>query len=61
MPDHEFTAGQALEALLKRLEDSSPALHDRIRLALDAGTEDVREEEISLQGFPALVTGAPDG
>jgi hypothetical protein len=45
MPSHDYTAKDALALLIKKIEEASPPLANRIRSAIDAG-KDVQAEEI---------------
>lgn len=50
MPEHEYSARGALELLQRRIEESSPALAERIRIAIDTGKDVLLEDEESPRG-----------
>jgi len=45
MPNHDYTAKEALDLLLKNIEESSTALAKQIRLAVDTGHDIQAEDE----------------
>ena len=55
MPDHDYTAKDALDLLLRKIEGASAALAKQIRSAIDAG-QDVQAEETIL---PAAGNATP--
>lgn len=50
MSNHDYTAQEALEALLQLVEQRVPGLLHRIKLAIDSGTEDQDEEAVKGKG-----------
>ena len=47
MPNHDYTAKDALDLLVWKIEGESPALANQIRSAIDAGKDVQAEETIS--------------
>jgi len=50
MPNHDYTAKDALDLLIAKIESASPALATQIRAAIDAG-KDIQAEETIIPGI----------